>query len=81
MAATTVQCSDHKAFYDKLQHDVVKASGKASTPDPDSALAQVAVSKRRSAIASDLFEPTGRVPVQQAGDQRLIRQTLRSARF
>ena len=44
---------DHKAFYDKLQRDVVKASGKASTPDPDTALAQVAVSKRRIAIAND----------------------------
>ena len=43
---------DHKAFYDKLQREVVKASGKASTPDPDSALAQVAVSNRRIAIAN-----------------------------
>ena len=43
---------DHQAFYDKLQRDVVKASGKASAPDPDSALAQVAVSKRRIAIAN-----------------------------
>jgi metacaspase-1 len=44
---------DHKAFYDKLQRDIVKASGKASTPDPDTALAQVAASKRRIAIAND----------------------------
>jgi hypothetical protein len=44
---------DHKAFYDKLQRDVVKASGKASTPDPDTALAQVAASKRRIAIANE----------------------------
>jgi metacaspase-1 len=44
---------EHQAFYDKLQRDVVKASGKASTPDPDTALAQVAVSKRRIAIAND----------------------------
>jgi hypothetical protein len=44
---------DHKAFYDKLQRDIVKASGKASTPDPDTALAQVAASKRRIAIANE----------------------------
>jgi hypothetical protein len=44
---------DHQAFYDKLQRDVVKASGKAATPDPDTALAQVAVSKRRIAIANE----------------------------
>ena len=44
---------DHKAFYDKLQEDVVKASGKASTPNPDAALANVAVSNRRIAIAND----------------------------
>jgi hypothetical protein len=44
---------DHKAFYDKIQQEVVKASGKASTPDPDAALAHVAVSHRRIAIAND----------------------------
>ena len=44
---------EHQAFYDKLQRDVVEASGKASTPDPDSAPAHVAVSKRLTAIAND----------------------------
>jgi metacaspase-1 len=44
---------DHKAFYDKIQQDVVKASGKAATPNPDAALANVAVSNRRIAIAND----------------------------
>ena len=44
---------EHQAFYDALQRDVVKASGTASTPDPDSALAHVAVSTRRIAIAND----------------------------
>jgi hypothetical protein len=44
---------EHQAFYDKLQHDVAKASGRASTPDPDSALARVAVSRRLTAIAND----------------------------
>jgi hypothetical protein len=44
---------DHQAFYDKLQRDVARASGKSSTPNPDAALAQVAVSKRRIAIAND----------------------------
>ena len=43
---------NHQAFYDKLQQDVVRGSGKASTPDPDAALAHVAVSKRRIAIAN-----------------------------
>ncbi|MGH9141602.1 MAG: caspase family protein [Vicinamibacterales bacterium] len=43
---------EHQAFYDKLQRDVLEASGKASTPNPDTALAQVAVSKRRIAIAN-----------------------------
>jgi hypothetical protein len=42
---------DHKAFYDKIQRDAAAAAG---TPviDPDTALAQVAVSGRLSAIAS-----------------------------
>jgi hypothetical protein len=43
---------EHKAFYDRLQQDLVKKSGKSSTPDPDTALAQVAVSNRRIAIAN-----------------------------
>ena len=43
----------HQAFYDKLQRDVVKASGKAKTPDPDAALAHVTVSHRLTAIAND----------------------------
>ena len=42
---------EHQAFYDKLQENVAKASGNASEPDPDSALARVAVSPRLTAIA------------------------------
>ena len=41
---------DHKAFYDKLQRDVAAAAGKPVV-DPDTALAQVTVSGRLSAIA------------------------------
>jgi metacaspase-1 len=44
---------EHQAFYDKLQHDVAEAAGKASVPTPDSALARVAVSKRLTAIANE----------------------------
>jgi hypothetical protein len=44
---------DHRAFYDKIQHDVVKASGKASTPNADGALARTTLSKRLTAIAND----------------------------
>jgi hypothetical protein len=43
---------EHQAFYDKLQQNLVRTSGKASTPDPDTALAQVAVSNRRISIAN-----------------------------
>ncbi len=43
---------EHQAFYNKLQHDVAKAAGKG-TVDPDSALAQLAVSPRLTAIAKD----------------------------
>ncbi len=42
---------DHQAFYDKLQRDVAAAAGKPVV-DPDTALAQVAVSGRLSAIAA-----------------------------
>jgi hypothetical protein len=42
---------EHQAFYDKLQRDVAQAAGKASVPDPDEALARVAVSRRLTAIA------------------------------
>ena len=42
---------DHKAFYDKLQRDVAAAAGKPVV-DPDTALAQVAVSGRLSAISA-----------------------------
>jgi hypothetical protein len=40
----------HKAFYDKLQRDVAKAAGN-KVVDPDTALANVAVSGRLTAIA------------------------------
>jgi len=43
----------HQGFYDRLQRDVAKAAGKATTPDPDAALAHVAVSTRLTAIAND----------------------------
>jgi hypothetical protein len=43
---------EHQAFYDKLQKDVARNAGKAVV-DPDNALAQLAVSGRLSAIASN----------------------------
>ena len=43
----------HQAFYDKLQRDVAKAAGKSSNPDPDTALAHVAVSHRLTSIANN----------------------------
>jgi metacaspase-1 len=42
---------EHQPFYDKLQRDVAKAAGKSATPDPDSALARIVVSRRLTAIA------------------------------
>ncbi len=42
---------EHQAFYNKLQHDVAKAAGKASSADPDTVLSQLAVSPRLTAIA------------------------------
>lgn len=47
--------AEHKAFYDKLQHNVAKAAGGAVT-DPDTALANVVVSARLTAIATR-FKP------------------------
>jgi metacaspase-1 len=47
--------SAHKAFYDGLQRDVAKAAGAAPT-DPDSALANVVVSERLTAIVKQ-FKP------------------------
>lgn len=41
---------EHQSFYDKLQRDVAKAAGSDGLVDPDTALAQVAVSGRLSAI-------------------------------
>lgn len=46
----------HQAFYDKLQKDVAAASDKSTEPDPDAALAQLAVSPRLTAIAKK-FRP------------------------
>lgn len=46
---------EHQAFYDKLQLDVAKAAGKAMV-DPDTALAQVAISGRLTAIVAK-FNP------------------------
>jgi metacaspase-1 len=42
----------HQGFYDKLQRDIAKAAGTAKAPDPDAALAHVAVSTRLTAIAN-----------------------------
>jgi len=47
---------EHQAFYDKLQLDVAKASGKTAV-DPDTALAHVAASGRLTAIVKG-FNPT-----------------------
>lgn len=46
----------HKAYYDKLQNEVAKAAGGAVI-DPDTALAQVAVSGRLTAIVKK-FQPS-----------------------
>jgi hypothetical protein len=43
---------DHKAFYDGLQRNVMKASKSAPLIDPDAALAQVTVSGRLSSVAA-----------------------------
>lgn len=47
---------EHRKFYDDLQRNVAKAAGKTSIAEPDSALAQLAVSPRLSAIAKQ-FKP------------------------
>ena len=47
---------EHQAFYDKLQLDVAKATGKAGV-DPDTALASVSTSSRLTAIVKK-FNPT-----------------------
>ncbi len=47
----------HKAFYDKLQNDVAKVAGGRVT-DPDTALANVAVSTRLTGIVKS-FNPSG----------------------
>ena len=48
---------EHQKFYDTLQQNVAKAVGKASVADPDSVLAQLAVSPRLTAIAKE-FKPS-----------------------
>ncbi len=48
--------SAHKAWYDQMQADVAKAAG-GRVSDPDTALAQVAVSNRLTAIVKK-FEPS-----------------------
>lgn len=42
---------EHQQFYDNVQKNVAKAAGKAAVADPDSVLAQLAVSPRLTAIA------------------------------
>lgn len=49
--------SEHQRFYDKLQTDVSKASGKNTAVDPDTALANVAISGRLTAIVKE-FRPS-----------------------
>lgn len=48
--------AEHKAFYDKLQTEVAKAAG-GRVQDPDTALANVAVSNRLTAIVVE-FQPS-----------------------
>ena len=48
----------HKAFYDQLQEDVTQAAGKAGVIDPDTALAQVAVSSPRLTTVVTTFAPS-----------------------
>jgi metacaspase-1 len=48
---------DHQKFYDKLQRDLAKQAARVSIPDPDSALAAVAVSNRRIGIVKN-FRPS-----------------------
>jgi hypothetical protein len=47
---------EHQAFYDQLQRDVDKAADRTSATDPDSMLAQLAVSPRLTAIVTQ-FKP------------------------
>jgi hypothetical protein len=44
--------AENKDFYDALQHRVMKASASAASLDPDTALAQVAVSSRLTNLAA-----------------------------
>ena len=63
----------HQAFYDKLQRDVAKAAGKSSSPDPDTALAHVAVSHRLTVHRQQLQgvgDPDLRLPGQPDLDGR-----------
>jgi hypothetical protein len=48
---------DHQVFYDGVQEGVAKAAGKTTLPDPDTALANVAVSDRRTDIVKN-FRPS-----------------------
>jgi hypothetical protein len=48
---------NHQAFYDRLQEGVASAAGKTGLPDPDSALANVAVSDRRTGVVKN-FRPS-----------------------
>ena len=44
--------TEHKEFYDQLQHDVMKASKAATALDPDAALGHVTVSSRLTKLAA-----------------------------
>ena len=48
---------DHQKFYDNLQRALAKQAARVSIPDPDSALANVAVSNRRIGIVKQ-FKPS-----------------------
>jgi hypothetical protein len=49
---------DHKAFYDGLQRKVAAEAGKAGVVDPDTALAQVAVTSSRLTAVVSTFAPS-----------------------
>lgn len=55
--ASGVRVANHQAFYDRLQEGVASAAGKTGLPDPDSALANVAVSDRRTVVVKN-FRPS-----------------------
>ena len=49
---------NHKAFYDGLQHEVAAAAAKSGYIDPDTALAQLAVTSSRLTTVAGTFAPS-----------------------